>query len=230
MQTTRQTFCLIAACCAAASAWAQEYRALPDPWTEQMLNMQKNHFELDSVNRSGNVCKLNGHFQGQGRQHVYEDGRGCRVVFAFHAQGVAVSIPEGSRPACRAYCGHNVRMEGNYQRLPSACRHSAEQQTAQRFQVAYLAGRFDEAIRLRNAWLQQCGRLVHALTQMRALNDLAAAYQKTGNQAACRRVLQPWQAEIEDVKDANRPGSVFREEYARELQTARRHWQSCTPR
>lgn len=227
MKTVLKAVCLLSACLAATAAWAQEYRVPPDPWSEQVLEIHQDSFQLNTVNRVGNICKLEGRLQGKGRQRFYEDGQGCRVAFVFGSRSVAVKIADASHQACREYCGHNAWLEGDYQRLPAACSHKAEQQVAQRFQAAYHARRFSEAIRIRNGWLQQCGDFAHGLTQLHARNDLAVAYKNVGDKVACRQVLQPWQAEIEDSAEARHPGPVFAEEYARALKAARFNWRAC---
>lgn len=229
MKTMLKNLCLMTACLAAAPALAQEYR-VPHPLHTQVLQIDRQRFSLESVNPAGNLCSLEGRFQGRGQHRFYEDGQGCRVEFVLDGKQVEVSIPEGSASACRRqYCGHNAYMEGSYERLPAACSLRGQQRMEARFQAAYRARRFNEAAQIKNHWFGRCESFSHLITQMRTRNDLAAAYKNAGNNAACRAALQPWREEIESSSDAEEfaPTPLLAEDYTRELKAARFNWQAC---
>ncbi|MCP2039710.1 hypothetical protein L1281_000280 [Neisseria sp. HSC-16F19] len=225
MKTVLKTLGLFTACLAAAPVWAQEYR-VQEPLVSQVLEVRQNRFELQSVNPRGNLCHLDGRLQGQGSRRFYQDNEGCSVDFVFGGKGVQVSIDDAHRQACQQYCGHNAWMDGDYRRLPAACSHQAEQRMEARFQAAYRARRFNEAVAIKNGWFKQCESFAFLTTQMRARNDLAAAYKNAGNKTACRQVLEPLRAEMEGSADFE-PTPLMAEDYARELKAARFNWQAC---
>lgn len=225
MKTVLKTMGLLAAALAAAPVSAQEYR-VPDHLNSQVLEIKQNRFTLESVSERGNLCSLEGRFQGQGSRRFYEDGEGCRVEFVLGGNKVRVDIPAAHAEACRQYCGLNAWMGGEYERLPAVCSERAKQRMEARFQAAYRARRFNEAAGIKNGWLKQCEPFAHMLTQMRARNDIAVAYKHAGNPAACRRVLEPLRADIDGTTDFE-PAPLMAEDYARELKAARFNWQAC---
>lgn len=225
MKTVLKTMGLLAAALASAPVSAQEYR-VPNPWVSKVLQLKQNQFELQSVNNVGNLCHLDGRLQGQGSRRFYEDREGCRLEFVLTGNKVRVSIPEAHAEACRQYCGHNVWMDGDYERLPAVCSDRAEKRMETRFQAAYQTRRFQEAVRIKQTWLQRCEPFAPIVTLMRARNDVAVAYKNAGDKAACRRTLQPMRFEIDGRFDFE-PPLLIAEAYQRELNAARFNWQAC---
>ena len=92
---------------------------------------------------------------------------------------------------CREYCGVNAGFEGTYRPEPAQCSDKGTEQMEAKFQAAYRAKRYSEAIKIKETYLQQCKTFVHWLDELGQRNDLAISYYHAGDNAQCRATLQP---------------------------------------
>ncbi|MDO4693640.1 MAG: hypothetical protein Q4A62_03305 [Eikenella sp.] len=229
----KTAYCLAVAL-AAAPALADSAQAyqVKDPYQQQHLEIRGDRFELNTVGANSNLCEINGRFHRQGNRAVFKDGEGCEVRFRFERDRVTVDTPtEAAATACRHhYCGHNVVFTGEYSRLPAACTEQGVKNSEQRFQVAYLAGRFAEAARIRQHSLNRCEDFMWFIDRMSARNNLAAAHKNAGDKAACRRALAPFVSEHTQGSAIEfNLSTVWREDFDRQLQAAKSNWQQCQP-
>lgn len=208
-------------CTAPAAAQTQVFQTVG-----QQLRLTGNRFTIQSISFSGNICDLEGVFQRRGNRAVFDDGQGCRVHFRFHSHGVQVAADEND--ACRQYCGHNAVMSGDYRTLPAACTEAGLAGSERRFLAAYRTRRFAEAVRIKQQRLEQCEGFMWFFDRLSERSDLAIAHKNAGNQAACRRSLQPFADEIEGRADFTAP-AIWRSEYENALKAARFNWQLCAP-
>ncbi|MDO4878529.1 MAG: hypothetical protein Q3966_04430 [Neisseria sp.] len=213
---------LLALFLAATAAHAQEYRFKDHPFESGGVSTDGKTFRINITNSSGNLCDL----EGRLNNNVYRDGEGCEVRFTFARDKVSITVPESARKACAGYCGLNAHFfDDDYYRLPSACTESAAKNTAQRFQTAYRAKRYTQAAQIQQQYLNTCNGFMFITEQMRARNDLAAAYKNSGNKAACRTALQPLRRYWNDTADDHT--YLYRDHFMKELAAAKFNWNAC---
>ena len=111
------------------------------------------------------------------------------MLFTFAHNKVSVTVPESAREACAKYCGYDGYFAADYYRLPAACTESAADSTAQRFQAAYRAKNYAQAAQIQQQYVNTCNGFMFVTEQMRARNDLAVAYNNSGNKTACHTAI-----------------------------------------
>lgn len=205
----------------ATAAHAQEYRFKNQTFANGSLTSNGKTFAINVISRQGNLCELSGSL----KNNTYQDGGSCVVNFKFQRDKVSVSVPESADEACRQYCGHNAHFADEYHRLPTACTESAAKRSEQRFQAAYRAKKYAQAVQIKRQYLKTCGDFMFITEQMRTRNDLAVAHKNNGNQAACRATLQPLRAYWNDTADNH--SYVYRDAFMKELAAAKVNWQAC---
>lgn len=206
---------------AATAVQAQEYRFKNQPFANGSLTSKGNTFVINIVNHQGNLCELSGSL----KNNTYQDGAGCVANFTFQRNKIRVSVPESAEEACRQYCGHNAHFAEEYHRLPAACTEAAAKRNEQRFQAAYRAKKYAQAVQIKQQYLKTCGDFMFITEQMRTRNDLAIAHKNNGNHAACRTTLQPLQAHWNDT--AENHSYIYRDAFMKELAAAKVNWQLC---
>ena len=212
---------LIALLAASTAAHAQEYVFKDQPFESGYLSTDGKTFSINTVNSSGNLCNL----EGRLNNNVYRDGEGCEVRFTFARNKVNVTVPESAREACEEYCGLNAHFVDQYYRLPAACTESAAKNTAQRFQAAYRAKNYAQAVQIQQQYVNACNRFAGITGQMRTRNDLAVAYKNSGNKTACRTALQPLRRYWNDKAEEH--SYLYRDDFMKELAAAKFNWNAC---
>ena len=212
---------LIALLAASTAAHAQEYVFKDQPFESGYLSTDGKTFSINTVNSSGNLCNL----EGRLNNNVYRDGEGCEVRFTFARNKVNVTVPESAREACEEYCGLNAHFVDQYHRLPAACTESAAKNTAQRFQAAYRAKNYAQAVQIQQQYVNACNRFAGITGQMRTRNDLAVAYKNSGNKTACRTALQPLRRYWNDKAEEH--SYLYRDDFMKELAAAKFNWNAC---
>ena len=212
---------LLMAVTAVQAASSQEYVFKDQPFESGYLSTDGKTFSINTVNSSGNLCNL----EGRLNNNVYRDGEGCEVRFTFARNKVNVTVPESAREACEEYCGLNAHFVDQYYRLPAACTESAAKNTAQRFQAAYRAKNYAQAVQIQQQYVNACNRFMVVTEEMRARNDLAVAYKNSGNKTACRTALQPLRRYWNDKADDHT--YLYRDDFMKELAAAKFNWNEC---
>lgn len=172
-------------CTLAVSAAARQYAVDIDDGITGRVDIQGSRFKLVSIRDIyRGQCKL----EGRIKNGTWRDGQGCVVRFAFEGknQEKLTITPEGE---CSRYCGEGGSFKATYTAIPALCAPKGSQATEQRFQAAYRAKRYAEALKTKQQYAEQCGRFATGNSQIKIYNDLADSYLHTGDKAACRRTL-----------------------------------------
>lgn len=188
MKTSLKIVALMAITLTAAHAQEfDNYRGEPNQW----LGLKGKKFHLNSTNDQGNLCDI----EGELKNNRWEDGKGCIIEIKKSKNGnVEVKVPANNETAqtqCREYCGLNAGFEGTYRREPAQCSEKGTAKMEAKFQAAYRAKRYSEAVKIKEKYLQQCKDFTHWLDELGQRNDLAISYYHMGKKAQCRAVLQP---------------------------------------
>lgn len=172
-------------CTLAASAAAQRYTIDIDDGITGRVDIQGSRFKLVSIRDIyRGQCKL----EGRIKNGTWRDGQGCVVRFVFDGknQEKLTVTPEGE---CSRYCGEGGSFKATYAAIPALCSPQGSRAAEQRFQVAYRAQRYPEALEIKKQYVEQCDRFATDASRIKIYNDLADSYLHTGDKAACRRTL-----------------------------------------
>ena len=171
-------------CTLAATAAARQYTIDIDDGITGRADIQGSRFKLQSINLYRSQCKL----EGRIKNGAWRDGQGCVVRFAFDGrkQDKLTVTPEGE---CSRYCDAGGSFKGRYTAVPALCTPQGSKAAEQRFQAAYRAGRYPEALETKQQYVEQCNRFATDASRTKLYNDLADSYLHTGDKAACRRAL-----------------------------------------
>lgn len=116
---------------------------------------------------------------------------GCRFTLASTVDGrLTLAIDEGTREACRLYCGMRAGFEGEFRRLAGECTAAALDARHKRGLAAYRAGRHAEAHGLWAPALARCAASMHWSQRWGWRNDAAIAAFHAGQKAECMRLSQ----------------------------------------
>ena len=171
-------------CTLAASAAARQYAVDIDDGITGRADIQGSRFKLVSINLYRSQCKL----EGRIKDGAWRDGQGCVVRFAFDGRkhDKLTVTPEGE---CSRYCDAGGSFKGRYTAVPALCTPQGSKAAEQRFQAAYRAQRYPEALEIKKQYIEQCDRFATDASRIKIYNDLADSYLHTGDKAACRRAL-----------------------------------------
>lgn len=171
-------------CTLAATAAARQYTIDIDDGITGRADIQGSRFKLQSINLYRSQCKL----EGRIKNGAWRDGQGCVVRFAFDGrkQDKLTVTPEGE---CSRYCDAGGSFKGRYTAVPALCTPQGGKAAEQRFQAAYRAQRYPEALEIKKQYIEQCDRFATDASRIKIYNDLADSYLHTGDKAACRRTL-----------------------------------------
>ena len=171
-------------CTLAASAAARQYAVDIDDGITGRVDIQGSRFKLQSINIYSSQCKL----EGRIKNGSWNDGKGCVVRFTFDGrkQDKLTVTPEGE---CSRYCDAGGSFKGRYTAVPALCTPQGSKAAEQRFQAAYRARRYPEALEIKKQYVEQCGRFAIDASRIKIYNDLANSYLHTGDKASCRRTL-----------------------------------------
>ena len=171
-------------CTLAATAAARQYTIDIDDGITGRADIQGSRFKLQSINLYRSQCKL----EGRIKNGAWRDGQGCVVRFAFDGrkQDKLTVTPEGE---CSRYCDAGGSFKGRYTAAPALCTPQGSKAAEQRFQAAYRAQRYPEALEIKKQYIEQCDRFATDASRIKIYNDLADSYLHTGDKAACRRAL-----------------------------------------
>lgn len=171
-------------CTLAATAAARQYTIDIDDGITGRADIQGSRFKLQSINLYRSQCKL----EGRIKNGAWRDGQGCVVRFAFDGrkQDKLTVTPEGE---CSRYCDAGGSFKGRYTAVPALCTPQGSKAAEQRFQAAYRAQRYPEALEIKKQYIEQCDRFATDASRIKIYNDLADSYLHTGDKAACRRTL-----------------------------------------
>ncbi len=216
-----------------APALAKEHYA-PDDHTMGALVLQRHgrglegaSFDINTVSERGNLCNLDGTIRGQ--QAVLLDSAQQRCVVNFTPTGKGIRVQTKTPEACAGYCGHNAYFTGHYLKLPAACLDAAKKGSQRRFDALYRSQKYPQALNALKAMWQQCQPTMHWLEEMRVRNDLAITYAHLGDTDQCRKMLQPYRAEMmaADPQTERFVSYLFEDDYRVQLKNARFNWQKC---
>ena len=216
-----------------APALAKEYYA-PDDHTTGSLELRRQArgldgaaFNINTVSERGNLCELSGTIRGQ--QAVLVDSDQQRCVVNFTPTGKGIRVETKTNEACSAYCGHNAYFTGHYLKVPAACLDAAKKRSQRRFDALYRSQKYSQAQAVLKTMWQQCQPTMHWLEEMRLRNDLAITYAHLGDADQCRKMLQPYRAEMlaADPQTERFVSYLFEDDYRVQLKNARFNWQKC---
>ncbi|XXQ67531.1 hypothetical protein ACKLNO_07825 [Neisseriaceae bacterium B1] len=206
------------------TALAQDYRLVNQPLAsaELSINAARSEFSASSVSARGNLCDLDGKIENG----VFQDQTGCTIHFRWTKDRVKLDVPEQYADACSTYCGYGATVAGDYRAVPVLCSDKGRDAMERRFQAAYRAKRFAQAIQIKQHYWQTCHDMLHITEQIQTRNDLAIAYKNAGNLSACRRELLP----IKKLWDDKlfQPSYVYADEFKKLIQAAQFSWRLCT--
>ncbi|MGF6147087.1 Uncharacterised protein [Kingella potus] len=172
-------------CTLAATAAAKQYATGADDETDGMIDIKGSRFKLLAVNyHNGHQCEL----EGRIKNGSWHDGRGCVVRFQFSGKNkdkLDISGDDG----CRSYCGAKGSFDGTYTAIPALCTAPGSKAAEKRYQAAYRAKRYAQALETKRQYADQCGRFTAYTLRIKTYNDLADSYKHTGDKAACRQSL-----------------------------------------
>ena len=172
-------------CTLAATAAARQYAVDIDDGITGRVDIQGSRFKLVSIRDIyRGKCKL----EGRIKNGTWRDSQGCVVRFAFEGknQEKLTITPEGE---CSRYCGEGGSFKATYTAIPALCTPQGSRAAEQRFQAAYRAQRYPEALEIKKRYVEQCDRFATDASRIKIYNDLADSYLHTGDKAACRRAL-----------------------------------------
>lgn len=171
-------------CTLAAGAAARQYTVDIDDGITGRVDIQGSRFKLQSINIYSSQCKL----EGRIKNGSWNDGKGCVVRFTFDGrkQDKLTVTPEGE---CSRYCDAGGSFKATYTAIPALCTPQGSRAAEQRFQAAYRARRYPEALETKRQYVEQCNRFATDASRIKIYNDLADSYLHTGDKAACRRTL-----------------------------------------
>lgn len=121
----------------------------------------------------------------------------CTIRFTPTGKGVTIDS-EACQPL---FCGQRASFDGMYKTAISGCAPKQVRATWNEYKNLYDRGNYAKAVATLKPVLKTCEATLDKLAQIGPIrNDLAAAYHKMGDNAACRAILEPyrWHAEHSD--------------------------------
>lgn len=183
-------------------------------------------FTLESISGQ-QQCRLAGIIgKGQSTAVVGPEPGACVVGFQRRRGGVDVTQVSGD---CQRYCPASATFIGVYLRPGEGCTAEGRQRTQaeyrRRFERDDVSGARDRLLWL----LERCGRTLTRAEAGQVRNDLAAAYLRLKDRAACRKVLAPYRTDAarSDAQLRADPASADMDFYLPIVQAARITLESC---
>lgn len=186
-------------------------------------------FELEVVGANFHTCSLAGVIRNNEArmEDSADDKQPCVVTFKPGKDGIAVDSRH--ERACSFFCGVRARFEGTYAMPPAGCAPSLVRQTRNRFKAAYDKKQYAEARGVLAPVVDKCLGTLNHYGEGWVRNDMAITYYRTGELAACREVLKPWQelagTPDSEIKDGYPPSDA--EEMLRLAQATRANLKVC---
>ena len=159
-------------------------------------------FTLHTVGGNKHVCDAQGIIQKNRQAVLKEGGTTCTLFFEQKSDGVDVTLKD----VCPAFCGARATLDGFYRRPESGCDRAGVKKARGEFKRQYDAKAFADARKTLEPVLDRCIRTLDSREEGWIRNDLALTHHRLGDNAACRRTLEPL------VEDALKTEGKIRED------------------
>lgn len=185
-------------------------------------------FTLHTVGRNFHICDASGVIQ-KNRQAVLKADAGmkaCRLYFEQTKDGIQVDIKD----QCTQPCGAGATLDGIYRKPAAGCERAAVRKSRDEFKRFYDKKAYAEARGALEPLLKSCTPTLDNNTTDWIRNDLALTYHRLGDNAACRKTLEPL---AEDAKktdaqiEQDYPAPSEREAALRLVRAARTNLKLC---
>ena len=148
-------------------------------------------FKIETVGATYHLCNVEGNLR-DGRATVVDvpNTPPCIVNFKPFSGGIEIDT-DGPQDACRAYCGMRAWFTGKFLQPAPGCSRDQRAQTKQTYKAAYDRRAYTDARSLLAPLLDHCKALLSVVDEGMIRNDLALTQHRLGDNASCRRTLDP---------------------------------------
>lgn len=144
-------------------------------------------FKLETLGANGHTCLVEGKIKGE-LAHANE-GK-CKLTFG--VKGNVVDVKALHSEDCSEWCGARAWLEGEFTRPAPECTRQAVEETRASFKVLYDQKKWKEALAQLTPLLPKCEDMIGRFEVMWIRNDLAITLHHAGDDAACRKTLEPF--------------------------------------
>ena len=195
-------------------------------WAELVISFDgtQRRFALDTQQRNGRSCSLDGVLQFQGGQllarTVLPDAPVCQLQLQAEGSGWRTRVLDPV--VCRQHCGLQAELSGLFLPLPDACRWNAREQARASFRQYYDRRSYAQALEVLDQLQGQCGAFIDWLEADAIANDRAITQFRLGQPLQCLRTL-------EKTRLAAAGSEVSMEQLRGQLQLSRLEHQAYLP-
>ena len=195
-------------------------------WAELVISFDgtQRRFALDTQQRNGRSCSLDGVLLFQGGQllarTVLPDAPVCQLQLQAEGGGWRTRVLDPA--VCRQHCGLQTELSGLFLPLPDACRWNAREQARANFRQHYDRRNYPQALAVLDQLQAQCGGFIDWLEADAIANDRAITQFRLGQPLQCLRTL-------EKTRMAAVGSEVSMEQLRSQLQLSRLEHQAYLP-